>query len=375
MNIKILQNLQKYNYTFQEVKNGLFKQDDLASYFVETLIFCQNWLNGQEIFELQTSGSTGKPKKITIQRFQMQASARATIKKLDLSQNLKALVCINTNYIGGKMMLVRGLETNWEVVIVEPTRNPLETSWTHFEEETFDFTALVPLQLQTMLDSENEKVFSILDKMQAIIVGGAKVSESLKAKSKALKNVRIYSTYGMTETVSHIALQKVNTEIKEDYFELLPDVEVDVNNKNCLQIKATVTQNKWIQTNDLVEILDTKRFKLLGRIDNVMNSGGVKVQAEKVEQAVEKVLIELEADIRFFVAGLPNEELGEQITLFLETNSIEEKPFLLKLKNYLSPYELPKKIACIASFLETESGKIDKKAILKDLDTGIISEK
>lgn len=357
MRIKIVQNTQEYNYTFQEVKNGSFKSDELSRYFVETLVFCQDWLNRKKEFILHTSGSTGKPKEIVIQRYQMQTSAQNTVQTLSLSRDLRALVCINTKYIGGKMMLVRGLEMNWELVIIEAKRNPLEVYL-----QGFDFTALVPLQLQTMLKSGNKEILKILDKMQAIIVGGAKVSEYLKEKIRILKNVEVYNTYGMTETVSHIALKKINAKKTEDYFEVLPNVEVDIDKRSCLKIRASVTKNKWIQTNDLVEILDKKHFKLLGRIDNVINTGGVKVQAEQVEKVVEKVLIELGKNIRFFVIGIPNQEFGEQVTLFLETVEVDKKSFLSSLKNHLSTYEIPKKIVCVSSFIETESGKVDKKA-------------
>ena len=175
-------------------------------YEADALAFCRAWLSGQTEFTLHTSGSTGTPKPIRLTRAQMRASAHLTGQTLGLRAGDVALVCLNIRYVAGVMMLVRGLELGLPMTIIEPAGNPLAG----FDPANvrFDFTALVPLQLQHILDDTPEKL-AILNRMKAILVGGAVVSPALEQALQVI-TAPIFSTYGMTETVSHIALRRLN---------------------------------------------------------------------------------------------------------------------------------------------------------------------
>ncbi|MEK6477081.1 AMP-binding protein [Catalinimonas sp. 4WD22] len=340
--------------------------DCLSSYTQQTLSFCHAWLSGQPTFEINTSGSTGTPKNIQISRKQMQASAQATAKALDLKKGDQALVCINTNYIGGKMMLVRALELGMPLTVIPPSSKPLASV-----EEPIDFTALVPLQLKSMLEAEDQEFITQLNAMKAILVGGAPVGPVLEQLIHEHLSAPVYSTYGMTETVSHIALRRLNGSAASDVYELLSGVEVKQDERACLTIKGKVSNDQWLQTNDIVSLLDEKHFRWLGRFDNVVNSGGVKLYADKLENSIQPAIETYGIAKRFFLAGLPDEKLGEKLCLILERkdnlNTEQEHKLKLWMKEHLHPYEIPKEILLLPKFILSESGKIRRKRTLAQL--------
>ncbi len=352
------------------------------------LDFCQRWLRGDAEFVVRTSGSTGAPKPISLRREQMQASARATAQALGLRAGMRALVCLPVRYIAGQMMLARGLELGLAMTLVEPASDPLASLPT---DAFFDFTAVVPLQLQALLDGP-ASYRARLNQMQAILVGGAPVSAALEARVQAVA-APVYHTYGMTETATHIALRRLNGPNASPSFHPLPGVELAVDDRNCLRIKAPMTLNQWLQTNDLVELapatchlqpatchlppatcnlqpatfdLPPATFRWLGRYDNVINSGGVKVQVEAVETAVERAWLALGlAERRFFVAGLPDERLGEAVTLVVEGEPLpaaQEAALAAALAQVLPAYHVPRQVIYTPSFVETATGKIDRRA-------------
>lgn len=324
--------------------------------------FCKEWLAKQNSFTLYTSGSTGIPKSIVISREQMIKSAEMTARAIGLNANDKALICLNTNYIGGKMMMVRSFIVGMEMTIVNPTSNPLCT----FPISThFDFIAMVPLQLATILNETPEKV-AILNKMKAILLGGAPVNYSLEKKVQSLK-VPVYATYGMTETVSHIALRRLNGAKASDCFEALEGVELSLDPRGCLVVKAKVTKQVPVVTNDLVELFPGNKFKWIGRIDNVINSGGIKIQVEQIEQKIQKIFTSENLSRNFFITGLPDEKLGSAVTLIIEGESLkkeDENKFKTLLTQNLGKFEVPKKIKYVLNFVSTPSGKLNRKETL-----------
>jgi o-succinylbenzoate---CoA ligase len=331
-----------------------------SEYEQKVLDFCKKWLSGQQEFTLKTSGSTGEPKPINLTRFQMEASAKLTGKTFDLKAGDKALVCLNVGYIAGIMMLVRGMVLGLELTIIEPNSNPLE----NFENHDFDFAAFVPLQIQNIL--ENKNYIETLNRMKAIIVGGASVNEVLERKIQKLE-VPVYSTYGMTETVSHIAIRRLNGIYKSENFQVLEGVKIGIDDRSCLNIIASASNNVLVQTNDIVEIIHENEFKLIGRFDNIINSGGVKIQLEKVEKVIEKWFV----NKRFFAYGVEDLSLGQKLILIIETESLSnelKENIISNLKNKLSKYEIPKQIFTINHFSETPTGKIDKKTTIKRLN-------
>lgn len=331
----------------------------------DALIFSRVWLTGKKSFTLFTSGSTGKPKPIHLKRSQMQASAHMTANALGLKKGDRALVCLNTAYIAGKMMLVRGFEVGMDMTVIPPQANPLVDIMPSYH---FHFTAFVPMQLKTILEETSEKL-GILHSMKAILVGGGPVDSELEDALQIIK-APIYSTYGMTETVSHIALRQLNGEHKSDLYEVLSDINIDTDERGCLKIKGTVTDNHEIITNDRVSISDSKHFRWLGRVDYVINTGGIKVQPEMLESSIEKIFVQLQIHRRFFVTGLPDARFGEKVTLVIEGKELrKDKEQALKqlLSENLQTYSVPKYMYYLPTFSLTPTLKINRKANLEKL--------
>ncbi len=334
-----------------------------SEYERETGRFCQEWLAGKQSFVLHTSGSTGQPKPITLSRRQMQASARMTAQTLGLQPRDAALVCLNTRYIAGTMMLVRGMEIEMELYVVAPAANPL----LDLPSDTkLDFTALVPLQLQTMLSQTPEKV-AMLNACKAILVGGAPVSYQLEEQLQSI-TAPVYSTYGMTETVSHVALRRLNGKERSEQYTALEGVQLGVDKRGCLQITAPSTEYQRLQTNDRIVLTGSNTFRWLGRADNVINSGGVKIQPEQIESQLDKVLVELKIPARFIALGIPDASLGETLCV-----AIEHAPFSTQLENQVKSklairvgrYEMPRRLFYLPEFPETPTGKIDRQQIIR----------
>ncbi|WP_020527536.1 AMP-binding protein [Flexithrix dorotheae] len=339
--------------------NNPFKPD---TYAYKTVEFCQNWMKGTDSFELMTSGSTGQPKKIKLFRKQLESSARLTIKTLQLSEKDHAFICLNTAYIAGIMMLIRSMEANMKMTVIEPTSRPFQ--YGEFNEE-FTFTALVPMQVKLSINSTKSERRT-LNKFKTIIIGGAPVDSFLKNELIELKPA-IYGTYGMTETVSHIALKKLNGPDKEDCFHTLNEVKISTDKRGCLIINGPMTLGKDVITNDLVEIIENDKFNWIGRYDNVINSGGIKIQAEELEEKIQAILIKMGEECRVIVLGVPDSLLGEKVCLFLEKNDTYgefRKVFKSILRASLGKFEIPKIIRFIDKFPETPTGKVDKKQLL-----------
>ena len=336
----------------------------LNGYEGKVLDFVRQWLNGSQEFGLRTSGSTGQPQAIQLRRRQLEASARRTGDYFDLGPGDRLLVCLNCEYIGGQMMLVRGLARNMHLTIVEPHADPLALVST---DAAFDFASFVPLQLRTLLAGGYAER---LNQLKAILVGGAAVDASLAKAVRAL-TVPVYLTYGMTETASHIALCRLNGPDATTAYKVLPGIHVAQDARHCLTVRADVTDDKLITTNDRIKLLDAHTFEWLGRADFVINSGGVKVPAEKVEQVLEVALAELELNRRAFVTGMPDERLGQTVTAVLEGPPLtpeEEARLLSLLRNRLAKYERPRQLRYAAKFRETASGKLDRPGTVRGLD-------
>lgn len=322
--------------------------------------FWQEWHAGQLVFELQTSGSTGTPKKIHVHRSQMEASAQMTLTALNLNKNETALVCLDSRYIAGRMMLVRSWVGGLNMVAVEPSANPFET----LTSEEIDFVALVPYQVKTILNSPEKKWFN---QIKHVIVGGAPLDEVTKQLLQPFQ-AQFYETFGMTETLSHIALKKINGPRRSDYFRILPGVRISQDERACLCIKAPHLPTEII-TNDVVEMRSLEEFIWLGRVDNVINSGGIKIFPESTERKIELIFSDLRLTNRYFIAGLPDEKWGQKVALVIEgelpkaiTDTLEAE-----LKKRLSKFEIPRSIEFIARFAETATGKVNRGLSVQNL--------
>lgn len=232
--------------------------------------FILEWLDGNDFITVKTSGSTGIPKNITLQKEHVFNSAEATVTYFDLKEQTKALLCLPSEYIAGKMMLVRAMTAGWDLHTAAPEKNPLEGI-----DGDFDFTAMVPYQVFHSLAD--------LHKVKKLIVGGGAVPWKLEQQLQQVPT-SVFATYGMTETISHIAVRPINGKEKSTLFSALPKVNFSQNENNCLQIHASEISEETVATNDVVELISSTSFKFLGRIDNVINTGGVKVHPEAVEE-------------------------------------------------------------------------------------------
>ncbi|KOY88167.1 hypothetical protein AD998_11475 [bacterium 336/3] len=327
-----------------------------SPYLQNTIEFCKEWLSGKEQFVVNTSGSTGTPKPIEISRTQMLESVRLTKLAFGLKGDETALVCLHTDYIAGKMMLIRGLELGWQMLLQEPSSNPLEKIT-----ESFDFVAFVPLQLQTIFEKTPEKI-TLLNQFKTIILGGASISASLETFIESLQ-VPVYHTYAMTETITHIATRLLNTKQKQPYFEVIEGVKIRLDERGCLCITSPTTNFEEIFTNDIAEIIDNQYFKIIGRIDNVINSGGIKIQLENIENKLEKVWEKLKLRQRFFCTGISDETFGQILVLCIEGKALDSEQETLIMKELsllVDKYQIPKKIFYKDHFLETETGKIKR---------------
>lgn len=301
--------------------------------------FLLDWFDGKPYIEMQTSGTTGTPKIISVSKQAMVNSALATGDFFDLQPGNKALHCLPVKFVAGKMMLVRAMILGLDLEFVAPSSHPLRNN-----EYDYDFVAMVPLQAQNSI--------SELKRVKKMIVGGAKINNSLEKQLVKLKTAA-FETYGMTETITHIAAKKVG----EKAFTVLPDVTISYDDRNCLVIHAPRISDEVIVTNDIVELVNENQFVFLGRMDNVINSGGIKLIPEQIEEKLSGKI-----DARFFIASKEDKELGEKVILVIEgeNQSINETIF-----SELDKYEKPKEILFVPKFKETANGKVMRKESLQ----------
>ncbi|HET8886785.1 MAG TPA: AMP-binding protein [Salinimicrobium sp.] len=343
------------HFSNEELKEAAFsfiKEDE--AYEAEIGRFLQDWLNEKAYVTVHTSGSTGKPKLIRLRKDAMINSAIATGDFFKVKNGTNALLCLPANYIAGKMMLVRAMVLGWDLDLVSPKANPLDHLY-----KLYDFCAMTPFQLDNSIGR--------LHLINKLIVGGGSVSENLKNLLQD-KKAKVYETYGMTETITHIAARRINSkkamERNENPFKLLPNVSISTDDRNCLVIQASKLSEEEVVTNDVVEIVSDNKFLWKGRLDNVINSGGIKIFPEEVERKLQKLISQ-----RFFITSLPDDALGQKLVLFVEANfsEVEQKELFSKIKNLemLDKYEKPKKIFFVEKFEETPTGKINRMNTVK----------
>ena len=298
--------------------------------------FLLDWFDDRTYIDLQTSGTTGVPKTIRTSKQAMVESAIATGDFFNLRPGNKALQCLPVKYIAGKLMFVRAFILGLDMDFVAPSANPLENK----SDVKYDFIAMVPLQAKNSLKE--------LKNVKKLIIGGSMISKALEKELSKLPT-KVYETYGMTETITHIAAR----ELGEKVFTVLPDITISYDYRNCLVIHAPRISDDLIVTNDIVELTNEKQFKFIGRYDNIINSGGIKLIPEQIE---EKLSGKIPA--RFFVTGKPDEKLGEKLVLVIEGDNqkIDEAVF-----DALDKYEKPKEVLFIPKFKQTENGKILRK--------------
>lgn len=315
------------------------------------LFFLKEWFSEASTVSVQTSGSTGIPKVFDIEKERMRNSAKMTCDFLGLKEGDTALLCLPVEYISGKMMIVRALERKLKLIVKTPDLQPLKNL-----QEKVDFCAMTPLQV--------EHAPGKIHLIKNLIIGGAAVSETLKKKlspmeSDQSENRRIFETYGMSETLSHIALKEIFPN-EAEYFTTFEGIEISKDERGCLTIHAPALNPDVLTTNDLVVLKNEKQFTFLGRADNVINSGGAKIFPEELETLVKK---HIENEVVFL--GIPDETLGQKLVLAIEGEKNENlKNEILNIP-YRKAFHKPKEIVFIDEIPRTPNGKVDRRTLLQ----------
>lgn len=320
----------------------------------KVLDFIKEWFSDSKTVKIQSSGSTGIPKIFEVEKSKMLNSAEMTCNFLDLKEGNVAFICLPIEYISGKMMVVRSILRKLKLKIAEPSTNPLQNI-----NQEIDFCAMTPLQVENSLDK--------LHLIKNLIIGGASVSETLKNKiSQALKpsnsSTRIFETYGMSETLSHIALRQIFPH-QEDWFTVFEGVEISLDERDCLKIFAPKLNSEILQTNDLAEINNQNQFRFLGRLDNIINSGGAKIFPEELEKLVKQ---NIPNEVIFL--GIEDETLGQKLILIIEGSESESIKQKISAINYEKSFHKPKDIIFVEQIPRTPNGKVNRLALKKSIE-------
>lgn len=321
----------------------------------EAADFLTEWYAGPQYINLHTSGSTGQPKLIRASKDAMRASAALSCRYFGLTQNSTAFLALPIRYVAGKMMLVRALVSGCRLILAEPDSTPLE----HLQ-EAVDFAPLVPMQVIRTLQQANGA--AQLAKIRQLLLGGGFIDSAL---NEALQEIpcSIYASYGMTETLSHIALRRINGEQRSEWYQPLPGVSLSLTKDETLQISAAHLNIENLETNDIADLRPDGSFRILGRRDAVINSGGIKIQAEKIEQ-----ILSAATGLQLAVVPAPDPVLGQCVALLWE-GDIAAEALLKEAIGTLPAYHKPRIIRHTQALPRTNSGKLRRKEAAEFIST------
>lgn len=311
--------------------------------------FLSEWHNDAPYVKVRTSGSTGTPKEMLVEKERMVNSAQMTCKFLNLKRGDKALLCMPVDYIAGKMMVVRSIVAEMELISVEPSAHPLAGL-----ASIPDFAAMTPMQVARTFENADE--MSIFQKIRCVIIGGGAIDHNLENKLKDCTNA-VWSTYGMTETLSHIALRRVSGQSATQWYTPLEGIRISQADNSTLTIFAPMLHEGTLHTNDLVEMNDKNQFRIIGRCDNTINTGGVKIQIEEVEEKLKDSC----PSTPFIITSRPDPVFGETIVALLLKSADEmNKKAFIEATLTLPRYWRPKHIIEVDDLPLTETNKPDR---------------
>jgi len=318
------------------------------------MAFIDEWNNDSAYVEVKTSGSTGEPKRMLVEKRRMLNSARITCDFLGLKPGDTALLCMSTDYIAGKMMVVRSIERRLKLIEVPPSGHPLDNGPWSMVNGQLSFAAMVPMQVYNSLQvpAEKERLMAI----RHLIIGGGAIDEAMEAELRSFPNA-VWSTYGMTETLSHIALRRISGPEASEWYTPFPTVKLSTNDEGCLVIDAPEVCAQTLVTNDIVELKPDARFRIRGRKDNVICSGGIKIQIEEVEQALKKYV-----RVPYIISKRKDPKFGEIVVLLTEGDTAQVQTICQQV---LPKYHQPKLYLKIDKIPLTETGKPARKKILE----------
>jgi O-succinylbenzoic acid--CoA ligase len=308
--------------------------------------FLTEWDSSVPEVEVHTSGSTGVPKRMRVSKARMRASAQATCDYLGLRPHDTALLCMSVQYIAGKMMVVRALERDLQLTLTPPSGHPLKG----LEDRTFHFVAMTPMQVYDTLQVPAEA--DALRRVRHLLIGGGAIDAPLAEALRTFPHA-VWSSYGMTETLSHIALRRLNGTDASPWYTPLPGVRIQLADDDTLIIHAPRVCPEPLRTHDIAQLNPQGQFRILGRTDNVINSGGIKIQIEEVEAQLRPVLTS-----PFQITSVPHPKFGEAVTLL--TTSVHPEEELAICQRHLSPYWVPKRAVHTDALPLTGTGKPDR---------------
>lgn len=321
----------------------------------EIFKFIQDWFASSNVITVTTSGSTGTPKRINLKKQYMIASAKATLSFFNLKKGDSAWLCLPVKYIAGKMMIVRSIVGNLNLLYSEPSTKPIiENS------QKIAFTAMVPNQVFELLNTQTG--INQLHSISNLLIGGSGISDELENQITKIQSLTTWHSYGMTETITHIAIRKLTAKAKQNNYFPLPEIRVSTNTNGQLAIDAPAIGVNNLLTNDIAQILVDGSFIIIGRSDNVIVSGGVKLHPEIIEKKIKQYISE-----NFFVGAIDDKKLGEKLILFIEgsvTKEVEEVQIKENLSRILSKFEMPKEIIFSKVFLRTDTGKLKRNTMI-----------
>ena len=303
--------------------------------------FLEEWNNPSPYVHVQTSGSTGVPKPMLVEKRRMLASARITNDFLGLREGDTALLCMSLDYIAGKMMVVRSLERGLKLIVQEPSGHPMGLR----HRVSLDFAAMVPMQVYSTLQVPEER--ERLKQIRHLIIGGGAIDEAMAAELKTFPNA-VWSTYGMTETLSHIALRRLSGPEASGWYTPFPSVKVSLSPEGCLIIDAPEVCPEPLVTNDIAE-LSPRGFRILGRKDNIICSGGIKIQIEEVESRLRPFL-----RVPYLLSKRPDPKFGEVAVLLTEGSVDDARQVCERI---LPKYHQPRHYLHVDHIPLTETGK------------------
>ena len=324
------------------------------------MAFIDEWNNDSAYVEVKTSGSTGEPKRMLVEKRRMLNSARITCDFLGLKPGDTALLCMSTDYIAGKMMVVRSIERGLKLIEVPPCGHPLKnvqcsmvrssSAGLQGKNGQLAFAAMVPMQVYNSLQVPEEK--EQLMAIRHLIIGGGAIDEAMEAELRTFPHA-VWSTYGMTETLSHIALRRISGPEASEWYMPFPTVKLSTTDEGCLVIDAPEVCAQTLTTNDIVELKSDGRFRIRGRKDNVICSGGIKIQIEEVEQILKKYM-----RVPYIISKRKDEKFGEIVVLLTEGDTAEAQTICQQV---LPKYHQPKVYLHVNQIPLTETGKPARK--------------
>ena len=309
--------------------------------------FIAEWNNADDRVLVHTSGSTGQPKPMWASKRLMANSARMTCDFLHLQPGDTALLCLPVEYIAGKMVVVRAMVRQLQLVIKAPQAHPLAGM-----HHAPTFAAMVPMQVTSSLNNAHER--QLLADIRQLIIGGGAIDETLEKELRDFPN-NVWSTYGMTETLSHIALRKINGKDADQWYTPFDHVNIATDHRGCLTIHAPLVCDNSLTTNDMVEIHpDGRRFRIIGRVDNVINSGGVKIHIEQVEERLRNAV-----DVPFAITKRRDPLLGEMVVMLVQSTELDA--LRQCCEQCLPAYWRPRLFISVDKIPTTDTGKPARK--------------